>query len=559
MMFRVKRLVVSGLISVMVTCLIVSEVSVGPCSEQLSEGGNREPLVLYCPSLSPGMSLNEPKVDLTVSEFTEPQGIGSEAEIRVTVTSRYDVRYVTVRIDLLKIASFCCSNATGCIEFIDGNTSRKWLVDLQANVSMFFIERIKAVDVGVRAIRASAAWWGSCDGHLGQDGLFVSVSEEEIIVTRKPLSTWQPPTWQPPMDVSTSSEFNVTLLIGVKFNGTPTVIPSVHIRNVTKLILEPNPVSGCHPPSEPSEIPTYLLINRFIPRAPLPPRPRLAIRLWISEFKPPGLGGEANLTVSITSNYDASNVTALIYLAGLELVIGDLTWSGELEANVPENFSVRVKASKFGCWNLKASVRWHLSPIQRFWGSRGLGIHVSKDGISTAKGLNHVMFPESCIYLEPAVIDWTADSHGINDTLTLQVRVTNVTDLAAIQFYMKWDPSVLRLLSVEGGDFLKRRRYTSLWMKSDKEIDLGYIFGGHCLFPIVSGVDITAPDSGLVATLTFQVINFTEGTEIHFANYCTYPELSGNFWIDCYQDWGLITYDFEFMLPAHFSFKNSTA
>jgi len=133
----------------------------------------------------------------------------------------------------------------------------------------------------------------------------------------------------------------------------------------------------------------------------------------------------------------------------------------------------------------------------------------------------------------------------------VEVRVTDVRDLAAIQLYIKWDSTVLRFLTIESGDFLEARGYTSIWVKSERQTDLGYVYGGHCLLPIVSGVDITAPDNGLVATLTFQVINFTGGTEIQFINE---PIYFHNYWIDCYG--GL--YDFEFMLPAHFSFENST-
>jgi len=176
MTFGIKRLLFSGLVIIIVTCLIVGEVTVGPWSEQLCEADNHESQALYSPMPMLEVSLNEPKVNIDVSEFTDPQEIGSEAEIRVTITSRYDVYYVTVRIDLLEIPFLSGPNTTCCIEFIDGNKSRIWLVDFQANVSMVFTERIKAIAVGFGALRASAAWWGMYDAYLGQDGLLVSVS-----------------------------------------------------------------------------------------------------------------------------------------------------------------------------------------------------------------------------------------------------------------------------------------------------------------------------------------------------------------------------------------------
>lgn len=315
------------------------------------------------------------------------------------------------------------------------------------------------------------------------------------------------------------------------------------------ILISDRPISEYHPPSEPSEIPMYLLI----PCAPLPPRPRLTVRLWISEFEPLGLGGEVNLTLTVTSNYDASNVTALIDLAGLELVIGNLTWSGELEANVPESFSVTVRAFRVGCWNAKAYSKWYVSSIQFYTGYCKLGIHVSKDEISTVEGgfsmYHHVMIPGSCFYLEPAMIEWVTDSHDINETLTLEVKVTDVTDISAIQFYVKWDPTVLRFLSIQKGDFLKASEYTSIWVKSERETNLGYILAGHCLLGKVSGIDVKAPSSGLVATLTFQVINFTEGTEICFVND---PNRVENYWFSANSE---IRYDFEFMLPTNFVFK----
>jgi len=280
------------------------------------------------------------------------------------------------------------------------------------------------------------------------------------------------------------------------------------------------------------------------------PEPCLISKISISEFEPPQLGGEAMVTVTLTTNYDASNVTTHVDIAKLELIAGNSTWTGELKANIPKNFSITVRAFRFGVGGVEVIACWYQSPAERYWAIDAVGVYAHRDGISIIRGNTRMVGFGSSLYLDPESMEWNAISHNINDTFTVQVRVTNVTDLGAIQFYLRWDPTILRLIQIEEGDLLKARGYTGFWLHSALEIDKGYIMAGHCLLPTIPGLNIEAPDSGLVATLTFQAINFTDRTQIYFIN-----TLYGkNFWIPVTYIRSLFFY-FEYMMPATFIFK----
>lgn len=500
-------------------------------------------------------------VNLTVSNFTEPVGVSSEAEITVVVKSRCEISNVTIRIDLSEAWPSIYSRG---ISLLDGSSSRSWMVDLQANVSMSFTERIKAFETGFGAIEVTARWWNVTPFETLINpceilGNFTVISRHEIMRNLSATLRYENLSWEnPPIEVGTLVRLN---------------------ENITRIC--PN-YTFHQPPSprflyESKDSSLVLVWNDGILVTKMPiHEPSLYLLIHLSDFtEPQGLGREANLTVFLIPLVDMQNVSAQIILPeGLSFVSGNLTWSGDLKANLRMRFSAGIRTEKTGNWTIVIAAGTYLSDGSWFgdaevygvwWygDAQVLGISVRENEIVRWSG-NHSLspfpigyhyrtyrqvYPGSKIYLESAAIEWSTDSHNINDTLTLEVRVTDAIDLYAIQFYLKWDPTILRFLGVEEGDFLEASGYTSIWVKSEGKTDFGYILAGHSLIGKVSGINIKTPNSGLVATLTFQVINFTEGTEIRFLND---PRSFENCWIDSANS---ITYDFEFMLSANFAFK----
>ena len=64
--------------------------------------------------------------------------------------------------------------------------------------------------------------------------------------------------------------------------------------------------------------------------------PSTGMEVDLSISNAPALGETAELTCTVTSSYDATNVTAEIILDdGLELVVGDPVWKGDIAINTP--------------------------------------------------------------------------------------------------------------------------------------------------------------------------------------------------------------------------------
>lgn len=586
-MYRIKRLIFSGLMTIMIACLTIAGTLVTPRPEQVrtpvaAETGDETPASNTCPLACPWrrsmVGDSWLTVNLTISNFTEPVGVGSEAEITVVAKSRCDISNVTVQIVLSEAWPSVYPKG---ISFLDGSSSRSWMVNLQANISTSFTERIKAFETGFGAIEVTARWWNA---------------------TPPPFETLIPP-WVTIENLTAipRDEIFGNLSLGIwryenMSGGYPSIeaLPppewfneSIKVIYLNESIIMTHKNYTSHQPPSPrflyesKDSSLVLVWNDGILVTEMPiPEPPVYLLIHLSNFtEPQGLGSETNLTVFLIPLVDLQNVSAQIILPeGLSFISGNLTWSGDLKTNLRTRFSARIRAEKTGNWTIAIGTGTYLADgpwfgdaeVYGVWwygDAQVLGISVYDAEIMRWSGNNLLspfpigyhyrtytqVYPGSKSYLEPAAIEWSTDSHNINDTLTVEVRITGVSDLAAIQFYVKWDPTVLRFLCIESGDFLEALGYQSIWMKSEKEIDLGYILASHCLMPpIVSGVGITTPNSGLVATLIFQVINFTEGTEIRFSSD---PENSENYWLD--STGSGIHHDFEFMFPAHFSFEKS--
>lgn len=113
----------------------------------------------------------------------------------------------------------------------------------------------------------------------------------------------------------------------------------------------------------------------------------------------------------------------------------------------------------------------------------------------------------------------------------------------------------MELIEIAQGDFLEAPEISTFWLS--KISDTRYVRMVYLRWGMVQGgVNITAPDSGLVATLTFKVINFSNGTNISFMNTWEFR----SYWHNSLT--GIKTagdeYDFEFMLPITFVFEKPT-
>jgi len=118
----------------------------------------------------------------------------------------------------------------------------------------------------------------------------------------------------------------------------------------------------------------------------------------------------------------------------------------------------------------------------------------------------------SRLFISPSTISWGA-GHPIGDTFTVEVRVTDVHDCFAVQFGLEWDSTVLELVEVVKGDFLEEEGVTTWWFPYSEP---GYTVCGYMRFEASSGVDVSPPDSGLVATLKFKGLKTSASTNITF-------------------------------------------
>jgi hypothetical protein len=185
-MVIMTKLLISGVIGVAVACLIFIGV-VAPWSELAKS--------FFSPRVSPDTSTvpiadnTTLSVNLTISNFTEPLGLDSEADVTVKAISRKDMSNVEIRITLspIYIGQGAWPNITWTplgpqgIDIVDGNST--WIVNLTANVSTSFTTRIRATEVGLGVIVATAIWWDTPSTfYKSEAALYVQVLNNEIKV-----------------------------------------------------------------------------------------------------------------------------------------------------------------------------------------------------------------------------------------------------------------------------------------------------------------------------------------------------------------------------------------
>lgn len=144
------------------------------------------------------------------------------------------------------------------------------------------------------------------------------------------------------------------------------------------------------------------------------------------------------------------------------------------------------------------------------------------------------------LFINPSSVAWGAE-HVVGDVFTVEVRVTDVVDCYGVQFGVKWDSTVLELVEAPvKGDFLEATGVTT-WFYPYSEA--GYALCAYLRFQATSGVNISSPNSGLVATLKFKTLKTNATTPISFVP-------TDSYWFDS----AFTSYAFTELVPATFTF-----
>jgi len=172
--------------------------------------------------------------------------------------------------------------------------------------------------------------------------------------------------------------------------------------------------------------------------ATTPPANPMKVDLSISNA--PALGETAELTCTITSHYDALNVTAEIILdSGFELVAGDLVWEGDLAVDTPIQFKATIKSIKIGNWIIQAKAGY--SPYEGAYYTDGGGLYISvgEDSATVSRGRPESEVPQSEKRLEssetpsipssPIQVDLSiSNAPALNEMAELTCTVTSSYD-----------------------------------------------------------------------------------------------------------------------------------
>jgi hypothetical protein len=332
----------------------------------------------------------------------------------------------------------------------------------------------------------------------------------------------------------------------------------------------------------------------FWPHYSKPPTPPITVNLTIAQFKEPhGIGSEANLTVMVVSVRNESAVSIQIGLGGsyngwpcgIDFIWPPRTidsnhyfterllwWRVDLYQNTLVTFNATIKAARVGYASICASATWYDNTTSKYSTSDSEVIYFSVyekaifvENTSNYKGwsslpsnpINYVSqnetYPKSIIFLEPAITEWNMNSYDVGAILKLEVKITNVIDLWSLCFSLKWNASVLELVNVEKGTVLEAEDAMTYWIISNDTtncVTASYLRIGR--WPGAAAVNISEPENGLVATITFRVINYTDGLEISFMNEIDSPYKT--VWLSSQAD-RILDYNFEHMLSATFTFK----
>jgi len=175
-----KKLVLCGMAGVLVasTLLAFTDLFLRPIPSPRKTASELLRVSGICPELE-GPFFN---MSAILYRFTEPLGVGSEADLSVTVTARYNESSVVV-VDIKP--PWVASWSTG-VKFADGGTKWVWVGDFQANVSKTFNFTIKAFEMGEGIVYGRAVqskFYHGSDGIPAYFGLYFLVLHDRIITS----------------------------------------------------------------------------------------------------------------------------------------------------------------------------------------------------------------------------------------------------------------------------------------------------------------------------------------------------------------------------------------
>lgn len=289
MLCYTKRLAVYGVVGIIAALPIITAMTFIPWTEPKGESSNSTP---YGPGYPNVHWVGYLDNFLTVSNFTEPYGTGSEADVVAGVVSSRDLN-VTVKVGLSSITM----GESSCIVFVGGGTIRSWQISLEANVSMFFTERIKIIGLGFASVWIKV----DVDYQTAQSGILQKIGESVLI------GAWEKGilvTKEGPPGAPVSIAFGHSYLtelggVGSEFNINFQMIPQHYIQNITARMVLPEGLAFLN----------GTLICSCGEQ-----------RLWIEELDE------------------------------------NLTWNGDMEEDTWMRFEVRVKATEVGNWTVVMSV-----------------------------------------------------------------------------------------------------------------------------------------------------------------------------------------------------------
>lgn len=138
-----KKIILYGAVGVLVACAILAftDLFLRPVPSS-----PRAPSELLSVRGDPSPEVSGPLFNMSaiLYRFTEPLGVGSEANLSVNVTARYNESAIVV----VDIKPFVAQSWSTGVKFSDRGTKLVWVGNLQANVSKTFNFTVKAFEIG---------------------------------------------------------------------------------------------------------------------------------------------------------------------------------------------------------------------------------------------------------------------------------------------------------------------------------------------------------------------------------------------------------------------------
>jgi hypothetical protein len=200
---RMKSLM-AGVAGILIACTIFAATFLQPWIS--TDAANSSSSLRTIPPASPVT------IHLGISNFTEPQGLGSHANISVVIRSETNISNVIISLAIVEGWGWQLKG----IEF-DGSTADAfWTGNLTASSPIEFSARVNAKEIGCGQVEAWVKWNGSQNYQPSWDLLGIAVYEDQILVFEDfhgtvPLPL--PPGWPPGLNMTWLIPYNITIPI----------------------------------------------------------------------------------------------------------------------------------------------------------------------------------------------------------------------------------------------------------------------------------------------------------------------------------------------------------